>query len=425
MLFIWFNKLVLIPIEIVLVGNKMVIFEGNSPYIYTEIGIILTSFIGFVVGWQSNRLQISSYQVGIANANQRNPNRLQIGSYQFGIANTDQRKNADQRKQKFNLSTSLYFLVFVFLLVGFLSIISFHGSLQNYLTDAWLTPKTRFNLERLSGTSTGYLTNIGQRFLPFGVVLSWIIYKSKFRNNQIINILFLILCFFSTLSSNRSNIIYPLLAFAALIWPKWKMKNKFWLLVAALVSLFLIFFYGSVRSQSELDTQQVNSLFETYIDDMDYVWYAHQIYFGSPYQITPLLNSNTQHHFTLLASVLDPIPILGKAFREQSGPFLYNLIIYDSPDVQDKVIPVAGELFFNGGYTLVFMAHLLIGRAYSKLDLMFKQNSIVNLPLTFSVFYFTLLFNAFLMLSITVFIQFMVFNAAPIFCIWLFIKIKF
>ena len=192
-----------------------------------------------------------------------------------------------------------------------------------------------------------------------------------------------------------------------------------------LILLFLIFFYGSVRSQSELDTQRVNSLFETYIDDMDYIWYAHQIYFGSPYQITPLLNSDMQHHFTLLASVLDPIPILGKAFREQSGPFLYNLIIYDSPDVQDKVIPVAGELFFNGGYAFVFMAHLLIGRAYSKLDFMFKQNIAVNLPLALTVFYFTLLSNAFLMLSITVFIQFMVFNAAPILCIWLFIKIKF
>ena len=79
MLFIWFNKLVLIPIEIVLVGNKMVIFEGNSTQIYTEISIILTSFIGFVVGWQMNRLQIGNSQVGIANADQRNQNRLQIG----------------------------------------------------------------------------------------------------------------------------------------------------------------------------------------------------------------------------------------------------------------------------------------------------------------------------------------------------------
>ena len=399
MLFIWFNKLVLIPIEIVLVGNKMVIFEGNSLQIYTEIGIILTSFVGFVVGWQMNRLQIGSFKVGIANTN--------------------------QRSQKFSLSTSFYFLIFTLLIIGFFSIVSFHGSLQNYLTDAWLTPKTRLNLERLSGTSMGYLSNTGQRFLPFGIILSWIIYKIKFRNNQVVNILFLILCFFSTLSSNRSNIIYPLLVFAALIWPKWKMKNKFWLLVVLLMLLFLTFFYGSVRSQSELDTQRVNSLFETYIDDMDYIWYAHQIYFGSPYQITPLLNSNTQHHFTLLASVLDPIPILGKAFREQSGPFLYNLIIYDSPDVQDKVIPVVGELFFNGGYVLVFMTHLLLGWVYSKLDFMFKQNIAVNLPLALTVFYFTLLSNAFLMLSITVFVQFMVFNAAPILCIWLFIKIKF
>jgi hypothetical protein len=80
--------------------------------------------------------------------------------------------------------------------------------------------------------------------------------------------------------------------------------------------VLLLLFFGYLRVQPTLDTERVGELFDAYLSDNDYIWYAHQLYFGTPYQITPLLGIENQS-FTLLASTLDPVPILGKAFRNK------------------------------------------------------------------------------------------------------------
>lgn len=50
---------------------------------------------------------------------------------------------------------------------------------------------------------------------------------------------------------------------------------------------------------------------------------------------------------TLLASVLSPVPVMGKGFREGSGPALFNQAIYDVKDIEDQILPFATELFVN------------------------------------------------------------------------------
>jgi hypothetical protein len=50
---------------------------------------------------------------------------------------------------------------------------------------------------------------------------------------------------------------------------------------------------------------------------------------------------------TLLASVLSPVPILGKGFRDTSGPAIFNRTLYDTGDVEDQIIPFTSELFIN------------------------------------------------------------------------------
>ena len=50
---------------------------------------------------------------------------------------------------------------------------------------------------------------------------------------------------------------------------------------------------------------------------------------------------------TLVSSVLSPVPILGKGFRDSSGPVLFNRAIYGVDDIQDQILPFASELFAN------------------------------------------------------------------------------
>jgi hypothetical protein len=70
---------------------------------------------------------------------------------------------------------------------------------------------------------------------------------------------------------------------------------------------------------------------------------------------------------TLVASVLSPVPILGKSFRESSGSTLYNRTLYGVPGFEDQLIPFSSELFVNfhalGVLAGFFGLGMLLGRA--------------------------------------------------------------
>ncbi|MEZ4905004.1 MAG: hypothetical protein R2822_26260 [Spirosomataceae bacterium] len=54
------------------------------------------------------------------------------------------------------------------------------------------------------------------------------------------------------------------------------------MVVVILGILFLVLFLGYVRVQPALDTAQLGQLFEVYLEEIDYIWKAHQLYLGSP-----------------------------------------------------------------------------------------------------------------------------------------------
>src|SRR5262249_53956541 len=47
------------------------------------------------------------------------------------------------------------------------------------------------------------------------------------------------------------------------------------------------------------------------------------------------------------ASLMYPLPVVGKPFRDASGVVLYNQLIYGEAGVVDQVTPAVGELFLN------------------------------------------------------------------------------
>jgi hypothetical protein len=374
MLFIWFNKLVFIPLELIFSGNKLSSFDPKNQSIVTEIIIVLLSCASFGIGWNIHFLKSS--------------------------------------KKEFPPFRAVKQWAIVYFVIALFSLTLLYGSLSAYLAGAIFTYVTRDTLEQAGGSFAGFFANVGQRFWAFGLILAWYIWNRKYKpiSQRYWQFPWLLLCIIGTLSSNRTNMIFPLLTFLSVIWAEWQVRSKWGLITLAFSGLFLILFFGHVRVQPFLNGEIIQELFRIYIDDKNYIWSAHQLYFGTPYQITPLLN-DPNSSFTLWASVLDPIPILGKAFREQSGPYIYNSAI-NNPS-QDQVIPMAGELYYNGGFLLVIAGHAAVGVVYRRLDNAFKKYVITNPPLAAAFFYLALLFNATLLLSLSVLVQFALYSAAP------------
>ncbi|MDF7821344.1 hypothetical protein P1X15_27215 [Runella sp. MFBS21] len=377
MLLIWFHKFIVIPIELLLVGNKILPTYYDNQTILTEVSIYIVSFVSFLWGWEfkSKGIKIPTFH---------SPN----------LTNT---------------------LIFIYLTISITSLIILYGSLQKYIEGSFFSYVTQEILEHHSGSPLGLIANLGQKFWPFGIMLLW--YKttptSRPQPSLFTFVFWLPLCMMGILSSNRSNMLYPLLAFMSILGAQWKVRYKWKILLVIELGILILFFFGYIRVQPFLDFQSIETLFKHYVEDTDYVWFAHQLYLGSPYQITPLLHIPPPSS-TLLASLLDPVPVMGKDFREQSGPYIYNLSFHNYTYVsQDKVIPVAGELFFNGGYLLVFVGHFIFGRGCRWLNHAFQQTLSINPIVSACFFYLMLLFSATLLLSLSVLVQFFLYNALP------------
>lgn len=374
LLFLWFNKLVIIPLEILWAGNMLPVETVTGQDISTEILITLISFGAFAVGWTLFP-----------------PKKL----LRIGKPLRSLKKWAG-----------------VYLIVAISSLVWLYDSFDHYFNGAIFTYVTQ-EIVGQNGTFWGFLANIGQRFWTFGVLLVW--YKWKTQKGKIRwlrKFFWLLLCLAGTLSSNRTNMAFPLLTLMSVIYAGWKTRYSFELALLFSVLFMFSFFFGYVRVQPTLDAELLGMLFNEFLERREYIFQAHQLYVGSPYQMTPLL-SGPSPSFTLVASLLEPIPIIGKAFREQSGPYIYNLAYHQSLIAQDKVIPMAGELYYNGGYVLEGLGYAIFGTVFRWLDAAFKSIVPVNPPLAAAIFYIMLLFSATLLLSLTVLIQFMVYNAAP------------
>jgi hypothetical protein len=78
---------------------------------------------------------------------------------------------------------------------------------------------------------------------------------------------------------------------------------------------------------------------------------------------------------TILPSLLYPVPILGKPFRSNSGPTIYNKDIYGNPVYYDQILPFSSELYWNFNVPGVIIGFLIIGYAIAALDGAFVRSA--------------------------------------------------
>ena len=66
-----------------------------------------------------------------------------------------------------------------------------------------------------------------------------------------------------------------------------------------------------------------------------------------------------------------PVPIAGKPFRERSGVYLFNMLIYGDAEVRDQVFPLDAELYSNFYFPGVVTGYALLGWILSYFQIRF------------------------------------------------------
>ncbi|MBY0508266.1 MAG: hypothetical protein K2X03_30415 [Bryobacteraceae bacterium] len=174
-----------------------------------------------------------------------------------------------------------------------------------------------------------------------------------------------------TFSFNRAAFMFPLLCLAAVYNARIR-RIPFGFTTAGLAMLLpVLIAIGAYRSGE--NTSNTATQASSFIEISENL----QAYGGGP-QFTGLFYDRigwSERPFggsTLLASVMSPVPVLGKGFRESSGPALFNAALDRGPGVEDQIIPFATELFANFHLPGVIAGFALLAYLLSQAELWFS-----------------------------------------------------
>lgn len=186
----------------------------------------------------------------------------------------------------------------------------------------------------------------------------------------------------ATFNYNRGFVVVPLVAMLAVVASGPRRVPRTTVIFAAgvvMIVLLLAPFYGAYRS-SVFTGHEIfkDSSVRSLLADKVQITEMFQVYGGAPQFLGFFLE--TGHwgaHLgwgrVLISSALAPLPILGKAFREDSGTGIYNRLIYGQLDVQDQIAPFQGEAFFDFHLAGILAGFSVLGWVAFKLQIAFTN----------------------------------------------------
>jgi hypothetical protein len=231
----------------------------------------------------------------------------------------------------------------------------------------------------------GAVTIFFRPFLGHSVVMAWSLWVDKMRHTPhkqtpiVTVIVGIILLIVSPMGYNRGSAVGPLLALGAAYSLRVRRLSFGFIAVTCSILLLIALIFGeyrglNLRPNEGLTTEDVFMMVRN-INPQQFL----QVYGGGPQFLGFLIEetgfgSKLYWGITLLASLLHPVPILGKPFRLYSGPTLYNALIYSyHSESYDQVIPFQGELFLNFHIFGVFVGFVLLGYLIAKFQRAFEM----------------------------------------------------
>lgn len=385
MLLVFFMRLVVCPVTIFFAGQQQWKLPAiPTPHdLYVVHLITFLAFYSFVAGWDCVK------EKSKPSANHALPEvRLR------------------------NNGILLLILLCCFLFVIF----RFYGSFGDYFKSLFY--EDYYLYHEGSGKLTRYLAILFRYGIPFIGIISGLFILSRVSGGTwtkaAIAFIMVLLILFLALGPSRNNMIFPSLAFLAACIPvHFRIRFRDFVMVAV-GFLILLFLFQNFRKRGNEEMMEELNTSEKFIEFV-------QVYFVSPHIMTPLLSMKSDIPdipFTLHASFLEPIPVLGSSFRDKSGTYFYNLA-YGRAVGPDQVLPTYGEIYLNLGYAGVLVVFFVTGLLYRKIDIFFRSGTMHDPVLRSVAFYLTLLFNATIFYSYSVLAQFLFYNSVMVFAILL------
>jgi hypothetical protein len=207
-------------------------------------------------------------------------------------------------------------------------------------------------------------------FLSFGLVMIWSGWLGREKRTRTVRVsvyataLLLPLLLVANFSYNRGSLVAPLVALAAAYSIHVRRISYPAVALAGAFVLAVVMAFGWYRSTNlEVTDVAEADLGESWSED--HVAEFFQIYASGPQMAAYLIEERRDEPLyygrTLFCSVLYPVPLFGKAYREESGVGILNRLIYQDSDNVDQVIPYDAELYINFHVMGVMAGYALLG----------------------------------------------------------------
>lgn len=288
-----------------------------------------------------------------------------VGYLSFSVAYQCFGRAIMGRTQRQESTPSAAYLMVPFAVLGLLGFLLMHGGVAGFIEYASSpTGHLRADETTLQGAAGTFL----KPFLGFAVVLawSWWLGKAPRRKVSIVAVTagVLIVLLVANFDYNRGSMLGPIIGLAAAFsLHVWRIPFK-GVILAGVLAISLAFAFGLYRS-TDLDITELSGSAVADTWNPEEVVEFVQIYASGPQMSAYLIESLEGKFYygtTLFASLVYPIPVLGKSYRDNSGPGIFNELIYaGKTDSVDQIIPLDGELYINFHLAGVVLGNVLLG----------------------------------------------------------------
>jgi hypothetical protein len=348
----FFFQLVVLPLLIAVVGPV----PGTLPRLPSEqainraILVVALSFIGFGVGYQAATCP---------------KNRRAVSPY--------------------GPTSSARHLIALFAVLGVVGFYLKYQSASGFF--AALTDPSRYQMTDEFATLAGAASTFLRPFLLAAIVLGWCRWvdfraSASSTPSRVLVVLLAtagVILAGASFEFNRSAIVVPLLSMAATYSAKVKRLGVGAVAVLGFIAVGPVLLIGNYRSGGFAIWELVGdrSAQAILVSKLNFGEQL-QVYGMSPQYLgfmleeggdRPTLSSGRM----LLASIMYPVPVLGKPFREASGVVVYNKMIYGENGTLDQVVPFQGELFLSFHIIGVFFGFCVVGWVLARLQAGFDR----------------------------------------------------
>ena len=315
--------------------------------------------------------------------------------------------------------------------LGIIGLILSFGNLGTFL-DYFNDPTFyRDYLADASSTWGGLAALLLKPFLGFAIIAAWCRWMDfeSARSSRLRRVFVTILAVVGTIVSfasfgyNRGAFAVPLVAIAGVVLAKADRFSKAIMATIGLVMLALMPAYAVYRSGTSVGEDFIaqSGLTQTVMDNID-ISDIVQMYGGAPQYLGFLLERShwgrdASWGVTTISSILSPVPVLGKHFRQQSGFAVYNRMIYGTDAIADQNPSFAGEAFLDFHVVGVVFGFAAFGWVLFRLQQSFdRSRSSVELY----VWQYLSIWICFVIVgSIEVPSQILIYSCWPIYVFWL------